>query len=192
MLSRRRFLAGAATLVVLVGAASWLRRSWRQPTARRLSSTERVTPALARVVVFLGALFGRELSEADQRDLSDRLAFAVAAEPRLAEDYEVLAAHLDRFGRKAGATEFLTASDAQRETVIDHVMRIGPPSLVERAWSHLVRSRKLYYQMRFETIPQLQWLYRHSGVPWRARGYTRWQGIPGDWREYTRAGPPYP
>jgi hypothetical protein len=46
--------------------------------------------------------------------------------------------------------------------------------------------------MRGSTIPSLEWLYRHSAAAWRARGYTRWPGIPGDWRETLVAGAPYP
>jgi hypothetical protein len=42
--------------------------------------------------------------------------------------------------------------------------------------------------MRSTTVPDIVWLYRYSGAPWRARGYERWPGIPGDWHEYLTAG----
>ncbi|HEY3785399.1 MAG TPA: twin-arginine translocation signal domain-containing protein [Steroidobacteraceae bacterium] len=188
VISRRRFLYGAGALVALVAVVGWLKKSARH-SAPGPSGT---AAALAPAVAFLGALFGRELSDADRTELTDRLAFAVRVTPGLSADYEVLARQLDRLARDSGGGQFLKASSAQREAIIDRIMRIEPPSLAERAWAHFVRTRKRYYHMRFETVPQLAWLYRHSGVPWRARGYARWQGIPGDWREYTRAGAPYP
>lgn len=190
--SRRRFLYGAAALVALAGAAGWFRRL--HGTGAPAAPGPGVAPpaTLAPVVAFLGTLFGRELSAVDRTELSDRVAFATAATPGLGTDYDFLARHLDRFGEEAGAAGFLAASPAQREAVVERIMSIGPPSVFERVWAHLVHSRKRYYHMRFETVPQLAWLYRHSGVPWRARGYARWPGIPGEWREYTRTGAPYP
>jgi len=186
-ISRRRFLYGTGAAVALAGVAAWIRRFGSEPGLPPSGTT-----ALTPVVVFLGVLFGHELSDADRNELSDRLAFTVSATPALGADYQVLGRQLDRLVEEGGGASFLRASPAQRETVVDRLMRIAPPSLLERLWAHVVHSRKQYYRMRFETVPQLAWLYRHSGVAWRARGYTRWQGIPGDWREYTRPGAPYP
>jgi len=186
-LSRRRFLYGTGAAVALAGVVAWIRR-FRIAPGLPQSDTAALTP----VVVFLSVLFGHELSDADRSELSDRLAFAVRATPTLGADYQVLARQLDRLAEEVGGASFLKASSAQRATVVDRLMRIARPSWLERLWAHVVHSRKQYYRMRFETVLQLAWLYRHSGVAWRARGYTRWQGISGDWREYTRPGAPYP
>jgi hypothetical protein len=140
------------------------------------------------VITFIGALFGRALSDTDSAELRERLAETLSQQPGRAQDYSVLAQQLDRLARDAGAAGFIMANTAQRGGIVDQIMHIDPGATWSRILAHLSPGRRQYYRMRSTTVPDLVWLYRYSGVPWRARGYDRWPGIPGDWHEYLTAG----
>jgi hypothetical protein len=143
------------------------------------------------LIAFLSALFGRDLTAEDRADLSERLALFIA-EPALGHDCSVLADHLDRMARAENARDFLSCEPAAKERIVDHLMAIDPHSLSARLLSRFSSHFRDYFRMRWSTVPSLEWLYRHSAAAWRARGYTRWPGVPGDWRVTLVPGPPYP
>jgi hypothetical protein len=195
--SRRRLLILAA-VGSAVGAVIWLKPMLRRSRSQQVSIADLSAPAatitrdmgstLDTVITFIGALFGRALSDTDSAELRERLAETLSQQPGRAQDYSVLAQQLDRLARDAGAAGFIMANTAQRGGIVDQIMHIDPGATWSRILAHLSPGRRQYYRMRSTTVPDLVWLYRYSGVPWRARGYDRWPGIPGDWHEYLTAG----
>lgn len=202
IVSRRRFLVLAAVgsaiaAVVGLGLIVTGGRLQRSSGIAGLSSTTATSArdikgTLDTVVTFIGAMFGRDLSDRDSAELLERLRQTLEQEPARAEDYMVLAQYLDRRARGAGAAGFAMANTVQRSAIVDQVMQVDPGALWSRVLSHVSSARRQYYRMRSATVPALAWLYRGSSVPWRARGYERWPGIPGDWHEYLTAGKPNP
>ena len=195
--SRRRLLILAA-VGGAVGAVIWLKPMLRRGRSQQISIADLNAPAvtltrdmeatLDTVVTFIGALFGHTLSDTDSAELRERLTETLAQEPGRAQDYAVLAHELDHLARATGAGGFVMANSAQRSSIVDEIMHIDPGTPWSRILAHLTPGRRQYYRMRSTTVPDLVWLYRYSGVPWRARGYERWPGIPGDWHEYLTAG----
>jgi len=196
-ISRRRLLILAA-VAGAAGAVIWLRPMLRKSRSPQVSIADLNAPAvtltrdmegtLDTVIVFIGALFGRHLSDTDTAELRIRLMETLSQEPGRAQDYTVLAHELDRLAHSAGAAAFVTATSAQRGGIVDEIMHIDPGATWSRILAHLTPGRRRYYRMRSTTVPDIVWLYRYSGAPWRARGYERWPGIPGDWHEYLTAG----
>ena len=196
-LSRRRLLILAA-VGSAVGAAIWLKPMLRRGRSQQVSIADLNAPAvtltrdmegtLDTVITFIGALFGRALSETDRTELRERLTETLSQDPGRTQDYTALAQLIDRLARDAGAAGFVMANSAQRSSIVDQIMRIDPGTLRSRLLAHLTPGRRQYYRIRSTTVPDLVWLYRYSGVPWRARGYERWPGVPGDWHEYLTAG----
>ena len=190
--SRRRLLILAA-VGSAVGAVIWLKPMLRRSRSQQVSIADLSAPAatitrdmgstLDTVITFIGAL-----SDTDSAELRERLAETLSQQPGRAQDYSVLAQQLDRLARDAGAAGFIMANTAQRGGIVDQIMHIDPGATWSRILAHLSPGRRQYYRMRSTTVPDLVWLYRYSGVPWRARGYDRWPGIPGDWHEYLTAG----
>jgi hypothetical protein len=157
------------------------------------SAGERNSADLKRsLLAFIGGLFGRNLSALDVEELSERLDELLAAGGILLHDAAVLVQQLDELAQKRGASGFASCSSSQKADIVEQVMSIDPKSLRARVLSHLSRSQRDFYRMRWSVVPQLVWLYRHSGAAWRARGYTRWPGVAGDWRETLAPGAPYP
>jgi hypothetical protein len=195
--SRRRLLILGA-VGSAIGAAIWLKPMLRRSRSQQVSIADLNAPAatltrdmegtLDTVITFIGALFGRVLSDTDRTELRERLAETLSQEPGRAQDYTVLAQQLDRLARDAGAAGFVKANTAQRGSIVDQIMHIDPGTMWSRILAHLTPGRGRYYRIRSTTVPDLVWLYRYSGVPWRARGYERWPGIPGDWHEYLTPG----
>ena len=195
--SRRRLLVMAGAGGIAAAAAALLPRSFlnslpyaADPPDDEVEASRQLV--LQSSVVFLGVLFGRELHQADREELRERLAYTVEQEPPRLEDYTVLVRHLDRLAIHRGAGSFATANDATQSAVLDEVMRIHPRSLTARVMMRMSQASARHYRMRSATIPALSWLYANSGVAWRARGYRRWPGIPGNWRDVLAPGNPYP
>lgn len=188
---RRRtvIVAGlGAAAVALLGLAWRARQADRESTA-----VERDPEAVKRALIaFTGALFGRELTAADTSDLSDRIGDLLAAGGMLAHEAAVLARRLDALGAQAGAASFAACAGARRELIVGQIMSLDYKSLRARVLSKLSAERRDWYRVRWSIVPQLAWIYRHSATAWRARGYARSPGEPGDWREITVPGAPYP
>ena len=194
-ISRRRVLiffgvGAAATATLFLG-----RPRARLPASgagkRDLSQKERLA-VLATATTFMGILFGRTLTSEDQVELLDRLNFTIAQDPTRLQDYAELKLYLDYTARRQGATAFVLSTTATQSELLDRLMSI------RFRWWQVLLSREFGGQSaRFQRIvtvivPGLAWLYANSGVPWRARGYDRWPGIPGDWRDVLRPGNPIP
>ncbi len=185
---------GTFTVAASIAAFPGRLRAGKPPFPREVAGA--VSPALTSevgtVVDFLGALFGRTLTLLDRQELNDRLSFAATVEEDLGKQFSVLAAYLDSCAGAAGASSFRLGRPEQRFTIIDDLMNIDTAALASRILWRISPSERALRRMRDVTIPRLALLYRSSGVPWRARGYVRWPGMPGAWDEYTRAGAPYP
>jgi hypothetical protein len=150
-------------------------------------------PSTARepLIAFMGALFGRDLTAEDHTDLSARLAL-FSTDATLGRDCVVFADHLQALARAENAHDFVSCDPAARQRIVERVMAVDPHSLSARLLAHVSAHMRDLSRMRWSTIPSLAWIYRHSAPAWRARGYSRWPGVPGDWRETLVPGPPYP
>jgi hypothetical protein len=184
---RRTFILGGLGAAALAFAGL----SWRlRKGALSHSPLEQTTATL---LAFTGALFGRDPADAGEgvADLSDRIAVLVSSEPMRREG-AVLAHYLDEMAAKQGGTSFRSCTPAQQASIVDGVMSIDTKSFSARLLSHGTPGMRERFRMRSTTVPLLAWLYRHSAAAWRARGYSRWPGIAGDWRETLSPGAPYP
>jgi hypothetical protein len=185
ILSRRGFLmlttVGSA-LAAVVGI-ELVRRERALPVNASVDAA-----GLRTIVTFMATLFAHDLSTEDTDDLLQRLAESMQQESERGRLYAVLARHLDDAARARAAADFVNANREQRYAILDDVMRIQPASIRSRALAKLSPVSRDYYQMRSRTVPSLAWLYRNSSVPWKARGYRRWPGVPGDWHEILRPG----
>jgi hypothetical protein len=191
-LSRRRLLivGGVGGIVLAAVGLGSLRH--RAEVGQNTHGATGIAPdTKMTVLAFIGALFGRELSEQDLAELSDRLNYLLSSAAMINHECAVLVQHLDGLAIQRRATTFRSSSAAQKQSIVDKIMQNDSKSMLFRLLSRLPGSERDYYQIRW-LVPQLAWLYRNSGAAWRARGYTRWPGIPGDWREILTPGPPYP
>lgn len=192
-LSRRRLLivGGMGGIVLAALGLGSLRH--RAEVGQNAHGATGVAPdAKMTVLAFIGALFGRELSEQDLAELSDRLNYLLSSAAMFNHECAVLVQYLDGLARQRGAATFRSSSAAQKQAMVDKIMQIDPKSILSRVLSRLSGSERDHYRMRWSIVPQLAWVYRNSGAAWRARGYTRWPGIPGDWHDVLAPGPPYP
>jgi hypothetical protein len=189
--NRRRVLnlgsLSAASLVAL-----GLTRLPRHTALGQSELAPRMMDVRPKIVAFIGALFGNELSAPDIDDLANRLAYGFAKSDSFRRDCVFLARYLDESARDRGTSSFESCSDAQKDGIVDAIMRIDAHSAVARLLARSARTERDYYHMRSSTIGRLSWIYRHSSAAWRARGYGRWPGIAGDWHEVLRPGPGYP
>jgi hypothetical protein len=186
---RRTFILGAlgAATLGFVG----LTFKWRQDFAPQ-SEPGDLSQIKATVLVFVGAMFGRALVGEDHADMSDRLDLFFASDARLRHEGAVLARYLDDQAQTRAGTAFVACNEAQQQAILTQVMMIDPRSLKARVLSRLSSSRADFYRMRWSIVSSLAWMYRHSAAAWRARGYTRWPGVAGDWHEVLAPGAPYP
>lgn len=191
-LSRRRVLIiGGLGGMSLALSWGWLR--FRATGQHGANVPGEITPdAKSTVVVFIGALFGRNLSEQDSAELLDRLNFRLSTDAIFTDECAVLARFVDDCAAEHGASTFRSCNDIQKESIVQRVAGIDIKSIFSKVLRRLSTNRRNYYRMRWSTIWQLSWLYSQSGVAWRVRGYRRWPGIPGDWHEILVPGAPYP
>jgi hypothetical protein len=187
-LTRRRtfILGGLGAGALALAGLKWLPR-------KAAVGNSALEQTVATLLAFMGALFGRDLAEHAEgaADLSDRLEIFASAED-LRHECAVLAHYLDELAAKQGAKSFTSCSGAQKESIVDRIMSIDVSSLGARVLSRVSPGMREYYRMRWLTAPSLAWVYQHSAVAWRTRGYSRWPGIAGDWRESLSRGAPYP
>jgi hypothetical protein len=184
---RRTFiLAGLGTAVLAVAGLEWLPRKAAIGNPRREQT-------VGTLLAFTAALFGHDLAAhpEDAADLTDRLE-TLASVDSYPYDCAVLVRYLDELAAKRGASSFTACSESQKESIVGHLMAIDARSLHARVLSRVSPGMRDYYRMRWSTVPMLAWVYRHSAAAWRARGYSRWPGVAGDWRETLSRGTPYP
>jgi hypothetical protein len=186
---RRTFILGAlgAATLGFVG----LTFKWRQDFATQSEPAD-LSRVKATVLVFIGAMFGRALVGEDRADMSDRLDLFFASDAAWRHEGAVLARYLDDQAQTRAGTAFASCNEAQQQEILTQVMTIDPSSLKARVLSRLSSSQRDHYRMRWSIVSSLAWMYRHSAAAWRARGYTRWPGVAGDWHEVLAPGAPYP
>jgi hypothetical protein len=186
---RRTFILGAlgAATLGFVG----LTFKWRQDFAQQ-SEPGNLGQIKATVLVFVGAMYGRALVGEDQADMADRLDLFFSEDATLRHEGAVLTRYLDDQAQARAGTAFVACNDEQQQAILTQVMMINPKSIKARVLSRLSASERDHYRMRWSIIPSLGWLYRHSAAAWRARGYTRWPGVAGDWHDVLAPGAPYP
>jgi hypothetical protein len=187
--SRRRLFLFGGLGAAACGATALICGTRPDSRARRALDSAGVNRTL---LSFVGALFGRTLSPLDGADLSQRIAYLRNTDAALSHDCTVLAGHLDEQAGEWGAAGFDACSAGQKAAILDRIMRIDEKSKIARLLSHYSRSEREYYRMRWSAVPQLAWLYRHSPVAWRTRGYARWPGVRGDWHDVLSVGASYP
>jgi hypothetical protein len=184
---RRTFiLAGLGAAVLAVAGLEWL------PRKAAIGNPPREQTA-GTLLAFTAALFGHDLAAdtEDAADLTDRLEI-LASVDSFPRDCAVLVHYLDELATKRGARSFTACSAAQKESIVGRLMAIEIGSLHARVLSRVSPGMREYYRMRWSTVPMLSWVYQHSAAAWRARGYPRWPGVAGDWRESLSRGTPYP
>jgi len=190
LIRRRTMILGSLGAAALAFVAlHWLPR---EPGTGQSAGERNPAELKGRLLAFIGALFGRDLSALDLEDLSGRLDELLAAGGILLHDAAVLVRQLDERAMKQGASGFASCSVSQKAGIVEQVMSIDPKSMRARVLSRLSRDQRDVNRMRWSIVPQLAWLYRHSAPAWRARGYARWPGVAGDWRETLAPGAPYP
>jgi hypothetical protein len=187
-LSRRRMILLGSWAAAACAAAGWL-SSEPATVPRGAGDTDAGTGTL---LAFIGALFGRNLSLQDRTELTDRLAYMGQYRASLRRDCSVLAAYLDRQAGQYGAGDFAACSASQKASIVDEVMRLPLKSRIAFFLSRFSRTERDFYRIRWSAVPQLAWVYRHSPAAWRARGYERWPGVRGNWRDILAPGAPYP
>jgi hypothetical protein len=189
---RRLMIAAGVGGITLVAFGLRLARTGTVIGEHEAAPAGLAPDATLTVLAFIGALFGRDLSAQDIDDLSERLGYRLSADAAFTHECAVLVQYLESLAREQGAATFISCSDMQKEAIVQQVSRISSKSLGARLLSRVSMTARDYYRMRQSTVWQLSWLYRQSGAAWRARGYRRWPGIPGDWREILVPGSPYP
>jgi hypothetical protein len=187
-LSRRRMILLGSWAAAACGAAGWF-SSGPASIPKRAGDAEADTGTL---LAFIGALFGRNLSLQDRTELTDRLAYMRQYRASLWRDCSVLAAYLDRQAAQYGKGDFVASSASQKASIVDEIMQLPLNSRIAFFLSRFSRTERDFYRMRWSAVPQLAWVYRHSPAAWRARGYQRWPGIRGNWRDNLAPGGPYP
>ena len=205
-LTRRRFvgLAAAGSVTLAAGLVSYpyscrIGYKWARSVGKQLLKPTHVNElpdvskfdrgVLMTNAVFVGALVGRKLSPDDTDELVTRLEFAVKHDAGWRSEYSWLARHVDATARKMGATDLVSASLETRDRIVSSTMAISPWSMRSITLGLVSSEERSRRRMIFSTVPHLIALYARSGVPFRARGYASWPGVPGDPREYTKPGP---
>jgi hypothetical protein len=187
-LSRRRMILLGSWAAAACGAAGWF-SSGPASVPQRAAEPDTDTGTL---LAFIGALVGRDLSLQDRTELADRLAYMGQYRASLWRDCRVLAAYLDRQAGQYGAGDFAACSASQKASIVDEIMQLPLNSRIAFFLSRFSRTERDFYRMRWSAVPQLAWIYRHSPAAWRARGYQRWPGVRGNWRDTLAPGAPYP
>jgi hypothetical protein len=188
--TRRAFLVlGAAGMAAISTAVSWHR--WRNIGALRhepgTASTDDPNEHVLRTVTeFTAAIFGVTLSDDDRKDLGGRFSYAARKDSGWRNEYRWLSAYLDSLAEDAGLTLFVDVPSEQKEQIMRLALAIDESSRAQRFHAFLRADGKKLMRMRKSTFPHLAYVYQHSGVPWRHRGYKSWPGRPGDRLAYTR------
>jgi hypothetical protein len=196
MFTRRQLIAalgfGGASLVGTGALLVHRRAAGQEPLAGPSAGARIDDGGLAAIAEFIGVLFAHKLTAEDRGELLGRLRSAMSFEPVYVGQYATLIEYIEQYARESGAAGFVAASEGQRLKVVERFMNIEPDALLPRLLAHLSTSERSYYNIRWKTIPALAMLYRRSGLPWRARGYRRWPGVPGSWSDYLQPTPTRP
>jgi hypothetical protein len=198
-MNRRRATAAIAALIAGIAAAISVPFA-RRERSRRLHQEHHKGPpdhspvdaaVVERVALFSGALCGHRLRDQALHDLSQSVEFMAQADSGWRPDFVQLAAYVDRRARALGAAGFKAADDDVRERIVDEIMRTQTDSRRSAFLALVSADERMRRFARGSVVDKLARAYRTSGAAWRRRGYTRWPGVAGDPREYTREGPAY-
>ena len=183
LISRRAFVGGGLALASGAGGVFLAEqvsdkgrmRVTHQPGAPSIEPPS--ARVLATLTAYLSACFGRELTEEDRLELWSRMTFAAARNSGWKKEYEKAAEILDSRASAAGAVGYIDASTDVQVKVLRDLRRplSGALSGLKLAVS---KSDAALERMRVSTSRHLIRIYRHSGVPWRHRGYETWPGVP--------------
>jgi hypothetical protein len=188
LLSRRRLILFGSFTAAACGTAAWF-SSRRDSIPQRTGDAEVDNGTL---LAFIAALFGRQLSPEDRVDLANRLGYMQQYRASLKRDCSVLEAYLDGQAAQWGVAGFAACDDWQKGRIVDRIMQITLQSKIASLLSRFSRTERDFYRMRWSTVPQLAWVYRHSPAAWRTRGYRRWPGVRGNRLDILAPGAPYP
>jgi hypothetical protein len=191
VVSRRRLLAAGAAGVCLAFLGFRVLAPRLRGRSTPQSAGELSPEAQATILAFVGALFGTDLVGGDLSDLSDRLSYRLMSDALFRDECTVLMQHLDSLAREQRAVGFSSCDGVRKESIVKQIMTINYNSVFARFQSRISNFQHNYYRMRSSTVWKLAWLYRNSAAAWRRRGYRRWPGVPGDWREILAPGAPY-
>ncbi len=192
---RRRLLISIAfgTTATAAGLLAKLRSQFpKAEKGSRDGSPAAREQVMDAAIKFMSRLFGHQLTAEDRHELLERLEFAVAHEPKRLWDYADLKRYLDDRARERGAVDFLTSGSDDQDAILDKLMTARFSRWQVELLREFPGRAGRYHRIVTVIIPGLSWLYANSGVTWRARGYERWQGIPGDWREVLAPGKSLP
>ena len=194
LLSRRRFLLGAAGSAVLLALSLASKSRLRAWYRSNLLQKHRDLPAgfelpetavLTTVAEFAAALHGHQLDRDSLTDITDRLGYACLQDGGWVEEYRTVSHYLDDAARSAGAKSFVDSSATTRDQIVDRIMRHGVWSLRDKVLAQVSQSERTRRLIRISSVRHLSHLYRNSFAPWRHRGYARAPGLPNGNRMYT-------
>lgn len=196
-LSRRRFLLGLSGSLVIVSSFSvpmileWKRtalKTWRS-TEKPLSKNALIDKTtLNTVAIFLGSYFGLDITVEDRSELVERMEYSARANSIYLAEYKMLQHYLDDMASKNNAGLFTAASVDIKEKIIGEFLEKNINAKSSKIRALFSQAERNHRMLRASTLPHINKLYRHSGVPWRHRGYSSWPGVPGDPYDYTRPG----
>lgn len=193
---RRRALVILAGVLTTAGAAlgfPFLRRE----RSRRLASSHRPAPPdaspiprhhFASVAALTGALFGHRLDPDEMLEIERGLVLLAQTDGGWRTELDAAAGYADRNARAGGAASFADAPDPVRYRLVDTLMSAPVDSRRSNLLALVSADERDRRLIRSALVPALAQVYRASGPAWRRRGYTRWPGVPGDPRDYTRPG----
>ena len=197
-LTRRKFL-GLLAVTSAATAFTWGYPRLRQFKDDRISighvnaaplSDDAINEsAIDTIAHFTGSLFGRLLTSEQKQELIGRLTFAAKTDSGWHDEYIWLADYIDDLAKELGVVRFTASNMSQRQTVSNQVVTFSPSSRFSKLRSLFSDKERYHRRMGISTVKHLEKIYINSGVPWMARGYQSWPGVPGDPRWYTQPGP---
>lgn len=193
---RRRALVILAGVLTTAGAALGF-PFFRRERSRRLTSSHRPAPPdaspiaphhFASVAALTGALFGHRLDPDEMLEIERGLVLLAQTDGGWRKELDAAAGYADRNARAEGAASFADAPDPVRYRLVDTIMTAPVDSRRSNLLALVSADERDRRLTRSALVPALAQVYRASGPAWRRRGYTRWPGVPGDPRDYTRPG----
>lgn len=143
------------------------------------------------VALFLTTAYGRNVPITDLQELEQRLDFAAKEDSGWRDEYNWLSVELDNIVAKLKFNDFNKLEYAKRIDVVADLFSNSPRTKRSRILALFSSHERQRLRFWKSTIPHLSRLYMHSGMPWKARGYSSWPGIAGNSSDYRTIGPEY-
>lgn len=180
-------LAGLAAVKGLPFGKTFIRRRIHPEFIDEGTDPSELDPSVsADIVALIGVLSGLVLTSQDQSELTARLQLLASSNTFWRQQLHELADFLDR--KLGSPIREITTPTPNLRQVIDELLRSPADSRLAKIKALVDRDAANMRVFQRWTMPGLVRLYANSGVVWRARLYTNYPGIPGDPREYTKAG----